>query len=391
VLDIATRKPLAGVDVALGVFVEPTPAGANPGDSFSVRLNSRRAALRTQSDANGRFSFESLQPRNYELRAWSGPMLRTSIAPLAVDGEAREVELLMPAGGHLVGRLIGPEGARFEGLALVALSFQEPNDFLEGILDSQDQASEAFGRVEADGRFRLGPLPAQRMQIALVFPSSSMPTSFNSSETLEGPQRVLGEVDIAAGGETQRDFDLRDSFPATLVVIVRVDGAPAASLVVVAKDETATDGMAAVSASTDIAGKARWATLPPATWSLLVRPVDSSWFWTAPAPLQLAAGEQRELLVDIVLVSAELTLVGADDGEPLTDSRFLLQGESDSYSTVNSDAAGRMRLRLPAGNYRITALGDSPFAWGKDSSAARLEWTASGPLEPTLRVARPVK
>jgi hypothetical protein len=57
VLDIATRKPLAGVDVALGVFVEPTPAGANPGDSFSVRLNSRRAALRTQSDANGRCSF----------------------------------------------------------------------------------------------------------------------------------------------------------------------------------------------------------------------------------------------------------------------------------------------------------------------------------------------
>ncbi len=131
--------------------------------------------------------------------------------------------------------------------------------------------------------------------------------------------------------------------------------------------------------------------MPPGNWKLTVRTDDSSWFWSTETSLHINPGEQAEFVANIVLVEADVTLLADDDGKAFSKRSFVVRGSGEPMLQVKSDAAGVVRLRLPQGRYRILDCGETPFGWMDNEAPATLEWTASGPVAPVLRVPRAPK
>lgn len=388
VLDATTRAPVSGVDVALGAYIEDAEDSPARFNKFQSLLDARHNSRTTKSDASGHFSFDSVPHAAYELRARLGPLVHIELAPVVLDGGERSVELVLPASGFLVGRLIGPDGARFDGLSLSAQRSTPQVDKFAAFLESSSIEGGSRASVESDGNFRLGPLPAGEIVVRLDYPEVEMATGFNSSMGTPGPQRVLGTVVIEPGGDTRHDFDLRESFPGSLSVSIHVDGQLGASLVVIAvlDPEKAMSQGNMSSATSDASGVARLAPLPPGSWTISVRPIDSIWTWTAPVPVEISAGQQRELSADIALVEDEITLVRDQDRKPFVTRGFVIKTSGGLIISVKSDGAGRVKLRLPPGHYQIADAGESEFGWAGDSEFTALEWGTTGPLEKVLRV-----
>ena len=334
--------------------------------------------------------FESVPRATYELRARRGPLVYVELAPVVLDGGERSVELVLPASGFLVGRLIGPDGARFDGLSLSAQRSTPQSDKFAAMLESSSIEGGSRVPVGPDGNFRLGPLPAGLIVVRLDYPDVEFATGFNSTSGTSGPQRVLGNVVIEPRGDTRQDFDLRESFPGSLSVSIHVDGQPGASMVVIAlldPDKAMSQGNMS-SATSDATGVARFALLPPGSWTITVRPIDSIWTWTAPVPVEISAGQQREMRADIVLVEGEISLVSDQDGKPFVTRGFVIKSGGGEFVLVKSDGAGRVKLRLPSGHYQIADAGEGEFGWAGNSEFTALEWGANGPLAKTLRVQR---
>lgn len=369
----AAKTPLAGAKVVLGKR-RATESGYF-GDSSAA--DAKEAA----SDAQGRFAFEGVPPGEWEVRASRGPLFAAQVALIVASGTpVPQVEVVLPEPAYLAGRLIGPEGASFDGIRMRATPTSKDEDEAERMIDMLFFAGEDSAvPVSATGAFRIGPMPVGDVAVSLLMPGVVVPVE-NGSSTVEGPSLELGNVLLSADGDTVRDFDIRDRFPGTIAVRVRIDGAPAASYVVLI---TEAGGYARTAGSIrlDAQGFGRSAPLLPGTYSFLTRPLDSAWIDRSNVRGTLKAAQSIELDIDVQLVTGTLRVLDATNRAPYANGDFALQYEAERSGPSargRTDPTGVARLQLPIGRYRVTAGNVSGYFQPERSVV--IDWTPAGPV-----------
>lgn len=384
----------ANVSVELIPFV-PEPEqldGTTFHAYFQARNAARDAAREARADAAGRFEFSGVPAGRYMLQSRVNAGLIAKLGPIECPGATEGLELRLPPSGTLVGRLIGPEGARFDGLHLklglrVADAGADPwaihfrsLDSLQGDLPSKLNAG--------TGEFRVGPVVVGTYAVSLSSGNFEVPRGFDGSSTTEGPRIPLGEIELTPG-VVERDFDVRAEFPGWLELDITLDGLPAAGLIVEAFTELTggRHGSNQIAAKLDERGFARCGPAFPGSWTLHVRPIDSSWSWSSPAPVTLAPGASPRLRYDIQILRGSLRVLDPASGEPLRDHALFLRMDGGSLVRRSTNSSGEIELVLPGGTYGLLdAPADSN--WPLDTNAAvPFQWPA--PQGQTLELRLP--
>jgi hypothetical protein len=372
---------VANALVELVPFV-PEPAQLD-GTTFQNYFQARRAAANdareARADAAGRFEFSGVPAGRYVLMSRVNSGLIAKLGPIECPGATENLELRLPSSGTLSGRLIGPEGASFEGLQ-VKLQLR--------VTDADPWASHfrSFDGLRGDlpselntttGEFRVGPVAAGTYAVSLSSGKFEIPHGFDGSSTFEGPSVPLGEVELTSG-TVERDFDVRAEFPGWLELDITLDGLPGAGLVVVPSSELVKGrlGSNQIAAKLDERGSARCGPAFPGQWSVYVRPIDGSWSWTAPASVTLAPGTRLRLRYDIQLVRGALRVLDPTSGEPLRDHAVFLVSGNGNLMRKSTGPTGELELAIPAGSFGLLdapADGDWPF---DTRAAVPFEWPA---------------
>ena len=382
----AAKKTLPGVEVHL--------VPAVPRDAAFRLLPSRTSpdVRSTRSDENGRFVFTLLPSGTFDVVAeWRpGIVAEADGVPLGATETKEDVELALPAVGRLRGRVLGPEGASYEGLSLYARPARETTE--EGSKDLPTYRcwtppQELRAPLSADGSFDLS-LEAGANQVTLEFPMVLRPTGFNSTAHEEGAWVELGTVDVRPDGDTVHDFDLRSAFPGTVRFSATLAGAPAVGAVVEVLGENELRPISAA-AVLDDHGQARIGPLPPRSYKLLLRAADTEWFYCAPSVLEVRAASESRMSVDVPLLAGELNVVNADSGEPFTSPQLLIRLDGNPRSpaaAIHTDAEGRAKIRLPPARYLLGRGYDRES--GNAPGAVAFDWTEHGSSPAVLRLER---
>ena len=131
--------PVGGVPITLGP------------DEWRVRM-------RMESDGEGRFLFEDLEPRDYRLRAGGGPYGLAFLEVVVAEGEHLEWNPTLDRGRETAGVLTTEEGAPLEGWR-VELSLRNPRD-----------PWVAVAKTGPDGRFVVPNCPAGPLRLEFFAP-----------------------------------------------------------------------------------------------------------------------------------------------------------------------------------------------------------------------------
>ncbi|TDJ66598.1 MAG: sigma-70 family RNA polymerase sigma factor, partial [Planctomycetota bacterium] len=215
----ADGEPVAGIAIRLAPHLD----GRDPSDPFafagfmSLRSAFEDRTRETVADDAGRFSFEAVASGAFDITATVSDFVSVSQEVEVATGLDLDVRLVLPPMGWLAGRLVGPPDVLPEGFWVSAFP--------------SDRADQSFFRahtwprseVSADGAYRLGPFPAGKVTVELVLDVAWLRT-FRSSGGASGARRELGTVTIRGGEETERDFDLRESYPARIEISARING-----------------------------------------------------------------------------------------------------------------------------------------------------------------------
>lgn len=382
----------ANVLVELVPFVpEPESLEAAGFQGYSdARRAARNDAREVHANGAGHFEFKGIPAGRYVLQAKLNPALMAKLGPIECPGVTEGLELRLPPSGTLVGRLIGPEGASFDGLRLkLVLQVDDANPWAAHFRVTDGMWGDPpFELNGATGDYRFGPVAAGTYAASLSSGKFEIPSGFNGSTTFEGPRIALGEVELTSG-LVERDFDVRAEFPGWLEIDVSVDALPGAGLIVTATTELSAgrQGSNQVAAKLNELGFARCGPAFPGSWSVSVRPIDSGWSWTAPAPVTLAPGAVLRLRYDIQIVRGSLRVLDPTSGEPLRDHALFLVTGDDSLLRRTTNSSGEVELALPGGSYGLLdapADGDWPF---DTRTAVPFEWPA--PQGQTLELRLP--
>lgn len=370
----AAKKAVGGVRVVL------LPA-RKPGERSSIILGERDPAARsTESDAEGRFSFTMLPPGSFHLRGRLGESLVVQQpVTIAEDDDSVDVELVLPAPTWLVGKLIGPPEASFEGLRILANPVQTEPGEEEARMDLRRPEVP----VAKDGTFRCGPLPAGETRVILQLPEIELP-GFGGSMSTEGMGRDLGTVTLAPEADTEREFDVRDLFPGSIRLRVRVNGAPAASALV--EVVNADPGNVIATVQLDANGEGTSGPVFPGVHRLVSGPGDGTWIHLASVQPVVKSGVRVDVEFDIQLFRGTLHLIDAGSGKPLAASHIVLapeeMREAPQTARVRTDDQGIVELSLPAGRFLIETGEMAGFF--DPATSAVVDWTSSGPIPKEL-------
>lgn len=345
-----------------GATVEWTPgevAGVPKGMSASGR-NGRLPNLEEsyRSDREGRFQVAGAGAGKHTFRARFSPWItatRTVELPLA-DGE--EFVIQAPEAGWLEGSLQLPPGASTEG---VSLGFDggalEDDMFLMQRMFARDGAEDLGGRVEADGSFRYGPLPLGELDVTWQF---DIDLGGGASTIHQGQ---LGAIVIEAGATTRATWDLREEFPGSVRVRVRVDGDALAISSVAYRQADGGRSMSSRSVP-DAEGYHRRGGLDPGDWLVGAIAADNVWQWWSTEPITVEAGRDSVAEYDFVLVERRARFVDAESGEPLANVDVETwtgpRGWGASTQRATTDESGALELTLPPGEVRFCRAGAAP-------------------------------
>lgn len=339
-----SRSPAAGISVSMTPSDDEGRARHRIGFGFGTADE-----VTTKTTANGAFAFEGVAPGEYTLLADDGALLRalTDVAVVKAR-DAEHVELVLPAAGRLVGKILAPEGASFAQLALRVDPVVEPAREFDELSMFDRTAAEVA--IEADGSFRSAWAPAGEVKVSLRCPLVEIPTGRGSSMSTDGPAIELGSVMLSAEVETVREFDLRANFTGTVVARVRMKGVSAPGLSV------ALEGMERSSARgvTDSRGECRLGPVPPNRYRLVICPVDSNWLCVDPREIVVKSGETVTIDVEVTLFDGTFTLLDSKSRKALANTPVVLTFADTRFSArTTSDAEGRVKLALPAGRWSV--------------------------------------
>ena len=407
------------------VHLEPNRESDSPNSGLHVVNGEAPAGIfDAESDADGQFEFACVPPGHYTICNEDAPPLEARIDDVDVREDTSRVadlELVLPPRGYLVGRLIVPDGATCAGLDVIAA---RPGETVEQKYDRiVRQHRMDFRRMRGsfdmpaplslapDGTYRLGPLPPGPTEVHLALPPVRIPLgeggSMSTGVSVEfalaarivtkvgEPATTTSEpVTIVDGAETRADFDARAVFPGCLSVTVTVDGIPAAGAIVEVRPGKSTkmtkdqllgvDRLAAGQVRAD--GRAILSPIPAGSVSVIVRGADQSWYWRAPQDFEIASGVESRAEFVIALVAGDLLIKDRATDLPMP-SHFIDIGFGDGAADdfpyyVQSDASGRIHLRLQPGSYRMRDNDTNQS--GED--AVPFEWTSQGPAADTIRI-----
>jgi hypothetical protein len=392
VLQADGKTPIAGSRVTLDPFV---PAGEAQHTSIQY-LNPPNQREAT-SAADGRASFPAVLAGAYTLRAELTPLLAAELkgCEVALADTQKEVDLVLPPNGWLAGRVLGLEPAAAESCSLVIVPADLP-DRERVMLRARVQLGEQRRPylLGADGSFRAGPLRAGKSSVSLQFPEVKVEDGPNSRWSQPGTEIALGEVEIPAGGELQREFDLRGKIPGRVEADVRVNGAPAADARVSVRSANQEQRGGEISLDANGHGTSAPIAVGPVRFDISA--TDGEWSWTPPGSWTIASGETLRVQWDVALASGSLQLVDEVSGAPLAEREVSIRAEAEadgfaSWVQRSTDKQGKLELRLVPAAYRIDftfdrgpdgKLGQSPY------QGARFDWTASGPASALLKIAK---
>jgi hypothetical protein len=282
--------------------------------------------------------------------------------------------------------VIGPKDARFDGLWLLASPARKQSP---GATDIAPQFSMWTPRdklripLEPDGSFRIDPVAAGEIQLSLLLPDIRQPSGFTGWNSSGGPVVNLGTLSIPADADLEHDFDLRSTFPGWLRVSATLSGQLAVGAVVEIQ-ETSEFTPSVSSGVLDEHGKAEIGPIPTGEYRVLLRAVDSGWFYFAPSQLRIDAGSEKEFTVDVPVVSGELSVLQAETGEPFVSPQLLIRLEGNPRSpavVIATDPKGVTHLRIPPARYVISLGFD--FA---EPERVSFDWTDRGPVPSTIKL-----
>lgn len=392
VLD-AAGVPLAGVEVQR---TTGTVAGLPKNVTGYGRSGPRRNLDETyETDRDGRFVATGGAVGMQTFRVSLGPWVsvdRTVELPLD-DGES--FELQMPPSGWLEGQLALPDGVSSKGLSLsfVGSGFDRVYSAVDG------------GSIQADGRFRYGPLPTGWAGVYADI-SCELPDG-----GFDGHQQWIGFTKIEPDSTTNRSWDLRLTYPGSAHVTLRIDGELFAKASLLFDLET-TRYLGMFSSATEsgrsvayprpgVDGIRARGGLMPGTWLVRVISLEHRWQWTSPEPIQIKPGQATQVAISLDLVRSYVRFVDAESGDPYTNGEVVvwtgIRGEESSSMLIKTDADCGYEFLLPPGSVRFSRQrprsGSHESARGRftqdqepDDSVA-VEWKV-GNRDPIVRLPR---
>ena len=325
---------------------------------------------RTTTDANGNFSFNGLQAGEWTVRAaWNRWLWvdRTVTLPLATP-----IEIAPPASGFFSGRLLLPESAQVDDIALDVSMAAEGQGY-----QPLTTAPEP-GALDADGSFHLGPIPVGTIEVGfMVF--AEVFDGLGPGKT--GIGEHIGMFQIAAGTPTPVEIDLRTVYPAQLRGSVKVDGVPAPGGHVLARgSQGGSGGFENASSGVTLEGLYSLGVIAANLEFSLEYVAPAGWSWNHSLPLILAPGSVHEQAIAIETIEREVLVLDALTQQPRANQRIAWRTGRDFAATTDdpaalakwtakTDAQGRILVRLPAGPARAVALPSGSF------TPATVEWT----------------
>jgi hypothetical protein len=330
-------------------------------------------------DADGAFDLGEVAAGPAILRVRIGEWIRHDVA---VGSEsALDLVVTLPALGSVSGQ--------------VSFAGPRPEDAIHlwprhAPYESQVAAREELDGsdpVDAEGRYRLGPLLAGSQELELIVVRDFDDESFSTRSLA----RV--RVDVRPGAPTPYDIDLGFTRPTSnLVFWVLLAGEPSAEgLTLRLTPREPYDEKGREQEHVEVAVQGVWPVQSAAGVGMYDVTVSraSLWSYTFPEPLEVRAGREGlaapALTFDVPVVRRDLCVLGSD-GAPLASSEVWIGPAAGKVhgTVLTTTATGELPLVLPCGRYAVhlgapAALGTTgplttEFDWcgGEDQLVVRL-------------------
>jgi 5-hydroxyisourate hydrolase-like protein (transthyretin family) len=360
----ADSSALSGTEVLLLAPAREEDSDASPilgPNSFTSNDAKHRKQLAvTTSDDQGAFEFLIPAAGSYIVHADGGSGLAANSPVLALGAEESrtDLELVLPLGAAVSGRLIAPANA-LAGLRLWIGPVSPDAPFLD--------MNPTARAVAADGSFHLDGLPAGTLEARLLLPFS---------DAWQFAWHTLGTLELAAGQTLSHDFTLTEA-PGHLTLNATVNGAPHPGVRVTLTRQTDSHQQR-IQTALGQDGALNAQPLFAGTWSVLLADPGREWSVRGPDILVPSSGAANAS-VAITLASGTLRFLDAQ-GQPLADKliRYELDtpDEVGTIQTKKTDAEGRASFLLAPGDYLF-----SVFTRGATElpPGTRLTWTSTGP------------
>jgi protocatechuate 3,4-dioxygenase beta subunit len=344
----------------------------------------------TYSDDDGRFSFDELNAGTYVVHVECGPLVTASTAPQTLaPGEVRGgLDIPLPLAGSLEGHILAPPQTDLESWR-VALEPADPQQMhamsWEGRSDNR-----LIKSVEDDGSFELGPSEAGLHRVLLVYWPGQR------SRFGQGIGLPIGEVMIVAGQTVQQTFDVRQGFPGSLNVTLRIPAmegedaplyASKVSYTICATPSFRGSKLQSVYGSGLMGNPALIGPLEPGRWTLSVTSPISQWTFNSRIEQLVEAGQVQEVTLEVPLYTGTLTCLDSATGGPLANAEVMVWC-GDSGGGANTDANGKVRLQCPPGNYKVSTFAEVDGKF-EDGLTEPFEWQEDGPHPSTVKLLPP--
>jgi len=377
VLDATSGRPVAGAPVEL--YRADGVKGNNWWLWWGQAARKANLLVSGTSDADGRFRLPTNFAGAVTARAIGGVGVHALATVERGAFDATGVDLALPARARVLGRVLAPDWASFDGLVVRVANAKtvsvDPADTWEQPFDGFEERA-----VAADGSFEVDGLMPGAVRVALLLAGSSARTM------------VVHEMSFDAGaGPNVVELDGRERWPGDLALTVFASGASAPGLGV---GGVGVDGL-----RVDLKSEGLWfgpleidpdgvlrLRAPAGSYVAKISGAGGLWSWTAPEPLVVVPGERQERTFVLPHAAGRMRVADAATGAPLagTDVHLsLVAGDEVRRARTRTDADGELRLVLPA-----TTLFVSRTAPPRDVDAAGLVELAE--LEGFARVAWPV-
>ena len=357
----------------------------------------RKEAVATTTDAHGRFAFEDVTLGAWIVRAYRSAQVEAVVRDVRV-GEGEHVSgltLVLPGEHFLSGRLEAPAGTDFTELGVCAVAAGEAG---AGRLS-------LGARVEADGRFRLGPLTPGRVDVGLTLFPAGVLTGAQLHDLHPSAGRILGQAEV--GDDVA--FDIAGLLPGR----VRVHFDPGSTtppnlrLALVGAD-----AQRPMLYSTQTRGLGPEVLGPrfPSRVDVTLSAGDGSWSEVLARDVAIPSAGVVDVHARLPLARGTLQLLDADTRAPLGEQAFCWYRRTpQGWSThlARADGQGRWTVELPPSTLALRRLGPEadelfdmgrfmlaqamgalPFPAEPDADAREVVWTAAGPAQATVLLPR---
>ena len=349
----------------------------------STALLSWEAVQSATTDRSGRFDLIVPESGKYVVKA----SLPNGIAAVSRDISLPDasleqgLELLLPKGGIVSGRVVMPAGGDCEGFRL----WIGPNNLSPSLALESIEASAVA--LRSQGQFRIGPIPLGPSRGYLLLPLDVRRGFSGWYCESDSSFLELGHVSVMAAGDNHRDFYVEHP-PAALTVGISIGGVSASGLgiEVYTEFDTSRFAIAGVTNTEGIFGPKP--VFASKQFDVRVFDSDAGWSYNTCPSSSLTSGRLTTFNLDVELIEGVLFFVDANQN-PLA-QRDVAFAPIEKFSrghvvraSRRTDALGHMALALPSGEYRAWLAGDVVDGGGKPPGHT-VHWSRSGPVTSVL-------